>query len=114
MKKLFTYAKWAELNACLTEIKVKSASINFIIPFKGKPETMKCKEGEKERKETWRKQDPWAFTCGVARYFYLQQILLEKKGREIKQYLPRLQSWQPANHTLTQNRSNVEAYMFRN
>ena len=62
----------------------------------------------------WRKEDPCAFTCGVPRDFHLQQILLEKKGREIKQDLPRLQSRQPTYHTLTKHRSNVEAYVFRN
>ena len=67
----------------------------------------------KER-AAWRIEDPWAFTCGVSMNFYLQQILLENKDKEIKQDLPHLPSRQPAHHTLTKPRSNIEAYVFRN
>ena len=40
--------------------------------------------------------------------------VINKKSRKIKQDPPRLLSRQPAYHTLTQHRSNVGAYMFRN
>ena len=83
------------------------------VPYKGKPETMKCKEGKKERKGNLENRGSLGLHLWCAEGL-LSATNTIRKSRKIKQELPHLQSWQPGYHKLIKQRSNVEAWVFRN